>query len=90
MKPGKRPTPARLVVLALMAIVALSVAGCYNPAKPDQVQPFVLSLLAFIFGTIAITFIIVLLAVRYFLRKVGATTRPMANGVPGEAGSGSR
>jgi hypothetical protein len=85
LSPLSSPTPGRLAVTAFLAAVATSVAGCYNPSKPDQAGPFVISLLAFIFGTIALTFIVVLLAVRYFLRKLGATTRPMANGVPADA-----
>jgi hypothetical protein len=80
-----RPTPGRFAVPVLLAAVAVGVAGCYNPANPGQVGPFVITLLAFIFGSIAVTFLVVLLAVRYFLRKVGATTRPMANGVPADA-----
>jgi len=80
-----RPTPGRLAVPALLAAVATGVAACYNPADPAQVQPFVISLLAFIFGSIALTFLVVLLLVRYFLRKLGATTTPIANGVPADA-----
>jgi len=80
-----RLTHGRFAGPALLAGVAAGVAGCYNPAKPDQVQPFVISLLAVIFGSIALSFILVLLVVRYVLGKVGATTRPIANGVPAEA-----
>jgi hypothetical protein len=79
-----RPTRGSLAAPAFLAVIAASVAGCYDPADPAQVQPFVISLLAFILGMIALTFIIVLLAVRYFLRNLG-TTRPIANGVPADA-----
>jgi hypothetical protein len=34
-----RPTPGHLAVPALLAAVAIGVAGCYNPADPAQVQP---------------------------------------------------
>jgi len=74
-----------LAVPALLAAVATGVAACYNPADPAQVQPFVISLLAFIFGSIALTFLVILLVVRYFLRKLGAITTPIANGVPADA-----
>jgi hypothetical protein len=80
-----RPAPGHLAVSALLAAVAIGVAGCYNPADPTQVQPFVISLLAFIFGSIALTFLVILLVVRYVLRKLGATTTPIANGVPADA-----
>ena len=80
-----RPTPGRLAVTVLLAAVAVAVEGCYNPANPDQVQPFVISLLAVVFGSIALSFIVVLLVVRYVFRKIGATTRPVANGVPADA-----
>ena len=80
-----RPTPGHLAVPALLAAVAIGVAGCYNPADPAQVQPFVISLLAFIFGSIALTFLVILLVLRYFLRRLGATTTPIANGVPADA-----
>ena len=80
-----RSARARFAVPALLATVAVGVAGCYNPANPDQVQPFVITLLAVIFGSIAILFVVILLIVRYFLKKLGASTTPMANGVPAEA-----
>lgn len=80
-----RPTPGRFATLGFLAAVGVGVAGCYNPANPDQVQPFVISLLAVIFGFIALSFVVVLLVVRYFLRKIGATARPIANGVPADA-----
>jgi hypothetical protein len=80
-----RQTPGRLAVPALLAAVAIGVAACYNPADPAQVQPFVISLLAFIFGSIALTFLVILLVLRYFLRRLGATTTPIANGVPADA-----
>lgn len=80
-----RSARARFAVPALLAAVAVGVAGCYNPANPDQVQPFVITLLAVIFGSIAILFVVILLIVRYFLKKLGASTTPMANGVPAEA-----
>jgi hypothetical protein len=80
-----RPTPRRFAVPAFLAVVAMGVAGCYDPANRAQVGPFVITLLAFIFGSIALTFLVILLVVRYFLRKLGATTTPMANGVPADA-----
>jgi hypothetical protein len=80
-----RTTPGRLAGPALLAAVALGVAGCYNPADPAQVAPFVITLLALIFGSIVLSFVVVLLAIRYLLRKMGATTRPIANGVPADA-----
>lgn len=79
------PTPSRLAATVLLASVAIAVAGCHNPANPAQVQPFVISLLAVILGSIALSFILVLLVVRYVLRKIGATARPVANGVPADA-----
>ena len=80
-----RPTPSHLAVPVVLAAVATGASGCYNPADPAQVQPFVISLLALIFGSIAVTFLVILLVVRYFLRKLGATTTPIANGIPADA-----
>jgi hypothetical protein len=77
-----RPTPGHLAVPALLAAVATGVAGCDNPADP---APFVISQLAFIFGSIALTSLVFLLLFRHNLRKLGATTTPIANGVPADA-----
>jgi hypothetical protein len=69
----------------LLGMVAASVAGCYDPSKPDQVQPFVITLLLFIFGTIAVTFVVVLLSVRFFMRRLGYGAAPIVNGLAGSA-----
>lgn len=69
----------------LLGALALSVAGCYDPSKPDQVQPFVITLLLFIFGTIAVTTIAIVLAVRFLLHRLGYGAAPIVNGVPGSA-----
>ena len=66
---------------ATLTASALVVAGCYDPSNPSQVQPFVITLLLFIFGTIAVTFLVVLLAVRFFMRRLGYGAAPIVNGV---------
>jgi hypothetical protein len=69
----------------LLGVVAASVAGCYDPSKPDQVQPFVITLLLFVFGTIAVTFAVALLSVRFFMHRLGYGATPIVNGVAGSA-----
>jgi hypothetical protein len=73
---------ARWLLLGSLAVI---VAGCYDPSKPEQVQPFVISLLVFIFGTIAVTFVVALLAVRFFMHRLGYGAAPIVNGLPASA-----
>jgi hypothetical protein len=83
----------RMLVPALAAI-GLAVAGCYNPADPKQVAPFVIELLIFIFGMIIVIFAVTLYAMRSFMRRMGVPSllasmheesAPIANGVRASA-----
>ena len=79
---GSRGSAAFIAVLVASAV---GVAGCYDPSDPKQAQPFVITLLLFIFGTIALSFVVSLLGLRYFLRRLGVGAAPIVNGVPTSA-----
>ena len=75
---GSRTSAAFAATLAASALV---VAGCYDPSDPNQVQPFVITLLLFIFGMIAVTFVVAILAVRFLMHRLGYGAAPIVNGV---------
>jgi hypothetical protein len=82
---GRSRSRGRGAVLLLLAAVASGVAGCYNPSDPAQVQPFVVTLLLFIFAVIVGSFAVSLLGVRLMLRRLGAGPRSIPGGIPCEA-----
>ena len=82
---GRSRSRSRAAALLLLAAVLLSVEGCYNPSDPAQVQPFVISLLLFIFAVIVASFAVSLLGVRLLLRRLGAGPSSIPGGIPCDA-----
>jgi hypothetical protein len=82
---GRSRSRSRAALPLLLAAVAPGVAGCYDPSDPAQVQPFVISLLMFIYAVIVVSFALSLLGVRFLLRRLGAGPSSIPGGIPCEA-----
>jgi len=66
----------------LLAVLAVSVAGCYDPSKPSEVGPFVITLLVAIFAFIILMTVLSLWLTRSLTRNLMRSVRA-GMGVPG-------
>jgi len=66
----------------LLGLLALTVAGCFDPSKPSETGPFVITLLAFIFGMIILVTFVTLFFTRSLMRNVMGQLGPGGFGMP--------
>ena len=73
----------------LLGLLALSVAGCYDPSKPSEVAPFVIELLVGIFAFIIVITFVSLYFTRSLMKNVMGGMRAGMGGFAGPGGTGT-